>query len=120
MYNKDGKIYLGLSEEGKVELPLSMANRHGLIAGASGTGKTITMKVMAESFADAKVLMELGVGHALVSVLDEKGVPGMVRNTPVICPQSLMAPCDEGSYQAALRADSSRSSGSSSARAPRS
>jgi len=60
MYNKDGKIYLGLSEEGKVELPLSMANRHGLIAGASGTGKTITMKVMAESFSDAEVLMELG------------------------------------------------------------
>ncbi|HPF20164.1 MAG TPA: DUF853 family protein, partial [Syntrophomonas sp.] len=28
----------------------SMANRHGLIAGATGTGKTITLKVLAESF----------------------------------------------------------------------
>lgn len=36
-------------------MQLDMANRHGLIAGASGTGKTITMKVMAESFSDAGV-----------------------------------------------------------------
>ena len=39
----------------RVELALNMCNRHGLIAGASGTGKTITMKVMAESFSDAGV-----------------------------------------------------------------
>lgn len=45
----DNSIYLGLAEEERVFLPLNMANRHGLIAGASGTGKTITMKVMAES-----------------------------------------------------------------------
>ena len=42
------QFYLGLSDEGRVVLPLHMANRHGLIAGASGTGKTITMKVMAD------------------------------------------------------------------------
>ena len=51
----DGTIYMGLSDEGRVCLDLGMANRHGLIAGASGTGKTITMKVMAESFSDAGV-----------------------------------------------------------------
>lgn len=55
MYLSDGSIYLGLSDGGRVNLPLKMANRHGLIAGASGTGKTITMKVMAESFSDAGV-----------------------------------------------------------------
>ena len=33
----------------------NMANRHGLITGASGSGKTITLKVMAESFSDAGV-----------------------------------------------------------------
>lgn len=38
-----------------MELALNMCNRHGLIAGASGTGKTVTMKVMAESFSDAGV-----------------------------------------------------------------
>ena len=52
----DDKIYMGLDGDGnRVNLELSMANRHGLIAGATGTGKTISMKCMAESFADAGV-----------------------------------------------------------------
>lgn len=52
----DGKIYMGLAEDGsRVNMSLPMCNRHGLIAGASGTGKTVTMKCMAESFADAGV-----------------------------------------------------------------
>lgn len=36
--------------------------------------------------------MELGVGEALTSFLDENGVPAMVERTKIICPQSLMAP----------------------------
>lgn len=51
----NNRIYMGLSEGQRVWLEPSMANRHGLISGASGTGKTITMKVMAESFSDAGV-----------------------------------------------------------------
>ena len=51
----ENSFYLGLADGQRVTLPLHMANRHGLIAGASGTGKTITMKVMAESFSDAGV-----------------------------------------------------------------
>jgi len=51
----DKSIYMGLAGEERVLLDLSMCNRHGIIAGASGTGKTITMKVMAESFSDAGV-----------------------------------------------------------------
>lgn len=50
----DRKIWLAQSEKGLYLLP-SMANRHGLIAGATGTGKTITMKVLAESFSDMGV-----------------------------------------------------------------
>ncbi len=55
---ENGKLYLGLTEGStpeRVYLSLSHANRHGLVAGASGTGKTITMKVMAESFSAAGV-----------------------------------------------------------------
>lgn len=52
---ENGKIYMGLADGQRVELALNMCNRHGLIAGASGTGKTITMKVMDESFSDAGV-----------------------------------------------------------------
>lgn len=50
----DNKIYMAKSEKPIYLMP-SMANRHGLIAGATGTGKTITMKVMAESFSDMGV-----------------------------------------------------------------
>ena len=55
MYIND-KILVGKSAEGK-ELAIlpNMANRHGLITGASGSGKTITLKVMAESFSAAGV-----------------------------------------------------------------
>ena len=51
---KDGKILVGKGDVESYILP-SMANRHGLIAGATGTGKTITLKVMAESFSDLGV-----------------------------------------------------------------
>lgn len=54
MYTNDS-IYMGLADGERVTMQLNMSNRHGLIAGASGTGKTITMKTMAESFSDAGV-----------------------------------------------------------------
>ena len=38
-----------------IQLRLDMANRHGLIAGATGTGKTVTLKVLAEQFSKAGV-----------------------------------------------------------------
>ena len=40
---ENGKIYMGLAGDKRVELALNMCNRHGLIAGASGTGKTVTI-----------------------------------------------------------------------------
>ena len=52
---KDGKIWIGKNDEKNVYIYPQMANRHGLIAGATGTGKTVTLKVMAESFSDAGV-----------------------------------------------------------------
>ena len=55
MYTNE-KILIGKSAEGKELCILpNMANRHGLITGASGSGKTITLKVMAESFSEAGV-----------------------------------------------------------------
>ena len=44
-------IWLAQNENPVYLLP-KMANRHGLIAGATGTGKTVTLKVLAESFSD--------------------------------------------------------------------
>ena len=52
----NNRLLIGKTKDGK-ELAIlpQMANRHGLITGASGSGKTITLKVMAESFSDAGV-----------------------------------------------------------------
>lgn len=52
----EGKIWVGMNDNGdKINIIPKMANRHGLIAGATGTGKTVTLKVLAESFSDAGV-----------------------------------------------------------------
>jgi uncharacterized protein len=50
----DDKIYLGTSDHPEY-LPLRFANRHGLITGATGTGKTVTLQVLAEGFSRAGV-----------------------------------------------------------------
>ena len=52
---QDKKIWVGVSGEEKAYIYPKMANRHGLIAGATGTGKTVTLKVLAESFSDCGV-----------------------------------------------------------------
>jgi len=51
----NNKILIGKSEDNELAILLDKANRHGLITGASGSGKTITLKVMAESFSNAGV-----------------------------------------------------------------
>lgn len=48
-------VALGGAREGTPALRLRMANRHGLIAGATGTGKTVTLQTLAENFARAGV-----------------------------------------------------------------
>ena len=69
----DGKIWLGQSADKNIYLLPQMANRHGLISGATGTGKTITMKVMAESFSDMGVPVFLADIKGDLSGMCEKG-----------------------------------------------
>ena len=52
---QDNKVWLGTSGDEKVYVYPKMANRHGMIAGATGTGKTVTLKVLAESFSSCGV-----------------------------------------------------------------
>ena len=52
---KDGQLYIAHSDSGNINLVGKMANRHGLIAGATGTGKTVTLQVLAETFSQAGV-----------------------------------------------------------------
>jgi uncharacterized protein len=51
---QEGKIFLGRSVEPEY-LELRLANRHGLVTGATGTGKTVTLQVLAEGFSTAGV-----------------------------------------------------------------
>ena len=51
----DGKVLIGKNSNKELFILPNMANRHGLITGASGSGKTITLKVMAESFSSMGV-----------------------------------------------------------------
>src|SRR3712207_2745992 len=51
---EDGKILIGKSTKPE-HLHLALANRHGLITGATGTGKTVSLQVLAEGFANAGV-----------------------------------------------------------------
>ena len=50
----DEKIFIGKGEQ-PAWLTLALANRHGLVTGATGTGKTVSLQVMAEGFARAGV-----------------------------------------------------------------
>ena len=52
---KDSQLYVAHSANGPINIIGKMANRHGLIAGATGTGKTVTLQVLAETFSQAEV-----------------------------------------------------------------
>ena len=52
---EEGKIFLGRSAAGAECLELKLANRHGLVTGATGTGKTVTLQVLAEGLSAAGV-----------------------------------------------------------------
>ena len=68
---KDNKILLGKAEEKEIYVYPSMLNRHGLIAGATGTGKTITLKVLAES------MSQLGIATVIADV--KADLTGMIQ-----------------------------------------
>jgi DNA helicase HerA-like ATPase len=65
-----------LAPDAEVKVPLRMMNRHGLIAGATGTGKTITLQTIAEQLSDAGVAVfaaDVQGGHSGVAA---QGAPG--------------------------------------------
>lgn len=55
MYNQEHGLYIAHCAEGALSIQGKMINRHGLIAGATGTGKTVTLQVMAETFSQAGI-----------------------------------------------------------------
>ena len=57
------------------------------------------------AFQAEEAILELGVGEALTSFLDEEGVPGMVQRTSIVCPRSLMGPVDEETRRRSMAED---------------
>ena len=70
---QEHKVWLATGET-PIYLEPSMANRHGLIAGATGTGKTVTLKVLAESFSDMGVPVFLADIKGDLSGMSQMGV----------------------------------------------
>src|ERR1700704_4870635 len=70
----DEKIFIGKGEQ-PAWLTLGLANRHGLVTGATGTGKTVSLQVMAEGFARAGVPVFAADIKGDLSGISEAGEP---------------------------------------------
>ena len=70
----DNSIFIGQSTKREV-LYLPLANRHGLVTGATGTGKTVTLQILAEGFSNAGVPVFAADIKGDLSGISEKGEP---------------------------------------------
>jgi DNA helicase HerA-like ATPase len=68
-------ILIGGSSAGPVFLDPRYANRHGLVAGATGTGKTVTLQCLAEGFSDLGVPVFLADIKGDISGISQPGIP---------------------------------------------
>ncbi|MCH4031040.1 MAG: DUF853 domain-containing protein [Lachnospiraceae bacterium] len=91
---KDGKIWIGSAADGTQALLIpGMANRHGLVAGATGTGKTVTLKVLAESFS------RLGVPVFMADVKgDVTGIMEPGQDSPKVAERRKLFGLDEAGF----------------------
>ena len=73
----EGWVYLGGGTDSGIAqgLKLKPANRYGLVAGATGTGKTVTVQIMAEAFSAAGVPVFVADVKGDVSGLSQAGSP---------------------------------------------
>src|SRR3981081_942114 len=74
MADTDAKIFIGKGEQ-PAWLTLGLANHHGLVTGATGTGKTVSLQVMAEGFARAGVRVFAADIKGDLSGISEVGEP---------------------------------------------
>jgi DNA double-strand break repair helicase HerA and related ATPase len=88
-------LLIAKSKEPQYLLP-QMANRHGLVAGATGTGKTVTLQVMAESFSRAGVPVFAADVKGDLSGISQKG-----KESPKIAERAKKLGIDDFAYEAA-------------------
>jgi uncharacterized protein len=70
----DNSVYIGKSDK-QEELLLAMANRHGLVTGATGTGKTVTLQILAEGLCKAGVSVFAADVKGDLSGISQEGKP---------------------------------------------
>jgi len=88
------EIFLGLGDTPQ-NLSLQLANRHGLIAGATGTGKTVTLQILAEGFSRA------GVPVFVADVKgDLSGLAAAGEDKPKLAERAAQIGLDEYTYEA--------------------
>ena len=80
----NGKVVIGKGNGEEFYILPKMANRHGIITGASGSGKTTTVKVMAESFSDAGVPVFLAdvkgdLGGTAIAGMPNEGLDSRIQ-----------------------------------------
>ena len=73
MYDSQKGLYVAHSSNGPICINGKMANRHGLVAGATGTGKTVTLQVLAETFCQAGVPCFMADMKGDLSGISQKG-----------------------------------------------
>lgn len=73
MFTQENGLYVAQGPDGPISILGKMANRHGLIAGATGTGKTVTLQVLAESFSQAGVPCFMADMKGDLSGISQKG-----------------------------------------------
>jgi DNA helicase HerA-like ATPase len=90
-------LIVGATADGQqIMLDASMANRHGLVAGATGTGKTVTLQMLAESFS------RLGVPVFTADVKgDLSGIAEAGRESPKIAERVALMKLDDHAYEGA-------------------
>lgn len=98
MLDKERGLYVAHSPNGPVSLVGKMANRHGLIAGATGTGKTVTLQVIAETFCQAGVPCFMADMKGDLSGISQVGklsgfIRSVFRNSASRTRSSRVAPC---------------------------
>lgn len=73
MYDSQKGLYVAHGPKGPISIIGKMANRHGLVAGATGTGKTVTLQVLAETFCQAGVPCFMADMKGDLSGISQKG-----------------------------------------------
>ncbi|MDY6326628.1 MAG: helicase HerA-like domain-containing protein [Bacteroidales bacterium] len=73
MYDNEKGLYVAHCADGAISIVGKMANRHGLIAGATGTGKTVSLQVLAETFSQAGVPCFMADMKGDLSGISQKG-----------------------------------------------